>query len=236
MRQSKAKSVMQTAIGQRLNSSRSRLALASVVGISVVTADFALIGWGHYPEKLEGSGVLAILALAAQLRLTDGDLASVGLHLTPSQGWRWWVKVSLWIGILVGASTMVVFGLWVLSGRDLPIYATPPSHMGRAFLRMCVFAPVLEEVVYRLALCVPLAVWPGPWGAIVVSGLVFATLHVARSNPMGLRSSSDRLQARPRDRLDTAQRGGSWLSLPSLRLGARRRDGSGYAARGNRSR
>src|SRR5439155_10185900 len=52
-----------------------------------------------------------------------------------------------------------------------------------SFLRMCVFAPVLEEAVYRLALCVPLAVWLGPWRAIVVSGLAFAGLHVAYGNP-----------------------------------------------------
>jgi membrane protease YdiL (CAAX protease family) len=48
---------------------------------------------------------------------------------------------------------------------------------------MCVVAPVLEEVLYRLALCVPLAVWLGPWTAIVVSGLAFAGLHVAAGNP-----------------------------------------------------
>jgi uncharacterized protein len=174
---------MRTAIGRRLTSSRSGLALASAVGASVVTADFALVFWGGYPEALEGSGVLAIVALAAYLRLTDGDLGSVGLYLTPSQGWRWWFKVLLWIGLAVGACTVVGLGLWVLSGRDLPIYATPPSQMGRAFLRMCLFAPVLEEFIYRLALCVPLTVWLGPWGAIVVSGFAFATLHVARGNP-----------------------------------------------------
>jgi membrane protease YdiL (CAAX protease family) len=126
---------------------------------------------------------LAVVALAAQLRLTDGDMASVGLHLTPSQGWRWWVKVWLWIGLAVAACIVAGLGLWVLSGRDLPIYATPPSDLGPSFLRMCVFAPVIEEVIYRLALCVPLAVWLGPWRAIVVSGLAFAGLHVARGNP-----------------------------------------------------
>jgi membrane protease YdiL (CAAX protease family) len=121
--------------------------------------------------------------LAALLRLTDGDLASVGLYLTPSQGWRWWVKVSLWIGLAVAACMVVGLGLWVLAGRDVPIYATPPSAVGRSFLWMCVFAPVLEEVIYRLALCVPLAVWLGPWPAIVVSGLAFAGLHLAAGNP-----------------------------------------------------
>jgi membrane protease YdiL (CAAX protease family) len=159
------------------------LALASAVGASVVTAHLALVWWGRYLETIEGTGVLAVVALAAHLRLTDGDLASVGLHLTPSQGWWWWVKVSLWIGLAVTACLVVGLGLWVLSGRDLPIYATPPSDLGPSFLRMCVFAPVVEEVIYRLALCVPLAVWLGPCRAIVVSGLAFAGLHVLGGNP-----------------------------------------------------
>jgi membrane protease YdiL (CAAX protease family) len=159
------------------------LAVASAVGASVVTADLALAWWSHYPEVLEGRAVLAVVALVAHLRLTDGDLASVGLHGTPSQGWGWWVKVSLWIGLAVAACVVVGLGLWVLSGRDLPIYATPLSDIGRSLLRMCVFAPVIEEVIYRLSLCVPLAVWLGPWRAIVLSGLAFAGLHVAGGNP-----------------------------------------------------
>jgi membrane protease YdiL (CAAX protease family) len=159
------------------------LAAASAVGVTVVTADFALVWWGRYWETVEVSGVLAVLALAAHVRLTDGDLVSVGLQLIPSQGWRWWVKVSLWIGLAVAACFVVGVGLWVLLGRDLPVYATPPSGIGLALLRMCVSAPVLEEAIYRLALCVPLVVWLGPWRTIMVSGLIFAGLHVAGGNP-----------------------------------------------------
>ena len=115
--------------------------------------------------------------------MTDGDLASVGLKLTPSQGWRWWVKVSLWIGVAVAACIVAAWGLWRLSGQEIPVYARAPSDIGPSFLRMCVFAPVLEETLCRLALCVPLAVWLGPWRAIVVSGLAFAGLHIARGIP-----------------------------------------------------
>ena len=174
---------MRTAIGRRLGSSRRGLAAASAVGVAVVAADVAFVGWGRTPETLEGSWALAVFALAAHLWLTDGDLASVGLRLTPSQGWRWWVKTSLWIGLAVAACVAVGLGLWVLSGRALPIYTTPPNDIGRAFVRMCVFAPVFEELLYRLALCVPLAVGLGPWQAIVASGLAFAGLHVAGGNP-----------------------------------------------------
>jgi hypothetical protein len=110
---------MRTAIGRRLSSSRSGLAVASAVGASVVTAHLALVWWGRYSEAIEGRGVLAVVALAAHLWLTDGDLASVGLQLTPSQGWRWWVKVSLWIGLAVAACIVVGLGLWV-SNKPAP--------------------------------------------------------------------------------------------------------------------
>jgi len=156
--------------------------MASAVGAMVVVADLALVRWATYAEALEGRRVLAVVALAVHLRLTHGDLASVGLQ-TPNQGWRWWVRVSLWIGLAVAACVVIGLGLWVVCGGKLPVYATPPSDTGWSFLRMCVFAPVLEEVVYRLALCVPLAVWLGPWRAIVVSALAFAGLHLAAGSP-----------------------------------------------------
>lgn len=47
---------------------------------------------------------------------------------------------------------------------------------------MCIVAPVIEETIFRLGLCVPFAVWLGPWKTIVVSGLVFAAVHVVGGN------------------------------------------------------
>lgn len=182
--------VVQTSIGRRLSSSPGRLALAGAVGAFVVVADIAVVWWGRYSGTIEdwglageGRGVLAVVGLAALLMLTDGDLASVGLKLSPSQGWRSWVKVSLWIGLAVAACVAVGLGLWFLAGQTFPTYATPPSNIAYSFLRMCVIAPVLEESLYRLALCVPLAARFGPWRAIVISGLAFAGLHVAGGNP-----------------------------------------------------
>jgi uncharacterized protein len=174
---------VRTAIGRNLNASRGRWAGAAAVGVVVVAADVALVQWGPYPESVAARGVLAVVGLVAHLWLTDGDLASVGLRLIPAQGWRWWVKVSLGIGLAVAACVGVGLGLWVLAGQTVPIYATAPDHIGRAFLRMCVNAPVLEECIYRLALCVPLATRPGPRGAIAASGLAFAALHVAAGVP-----------------------------------------------------
>jgi membrane protease YdiL (CAAX protease family) len=130
----------------------------------------------------EGRGVLALLALASNLWLVQGDMASVGLVL-PVQGWRYWARMALLIGLLVAACIVVGLGAWVATGHELQIYATAPRNLGEAFLRMCVLAPVLEETIYRLAVCVPLCVCLGPWKTIAVSGLAFAALHVAYGNP-----------------------------------------------------
>ena len=174
---------MRTAIGQRLSSTPGRLATASAIAALVVAADLALVLWNRYPESLQGRGTLALIVLVAHLRLVDGDLASLGLRFTPVQGWWSWAKASLWLGLAVFACLVVGLGAWVGLGHEFPVYSTSPLDFGPAFLRMCVFAPLLEETIYRLAICVPLAVLLGPWGAMVVSGFVFGGLHVAYGNP-----------------------------------------------------
>jgi membrane protease YdiL (CAAX protease family) len=159
------------------------LAAAGAVAAAVVAADFALVCSGRFLLSAEGRGALAVLGLAAQLRLVNGDLASAGLRLTPAQGWWYWGRASLLLGLAVLACVGVGLGAWALAGRELPVYATPPAEAGAAFLRMCLFAPVLEEAIYRLALCLPLAVLLGPWGAVAVSGLLFGGLHWAYGTP-----------------------------------------------------
>ena len=126
---------------------------------------------------------MALIALAANLRLVQGDLESIGLRLTPVQGWWYWVRVSLWIGLAVATCIVVGLGIWVLSGHELPLYVTSPRDIGTSFLHMCLFAPIIEETIYRLAICVPLAVLLGPWKAIALSGLAFGALHFAYGIP-----------------------------------------------------
>jgi membrane protease YdiL (CAAX protease family) len=171
-----------TAIGQRLNSSPARLAAATAVASLAVAGDLALVRWGRLPESTEGRGVLALTALAVHLWLVRGDLASVGLGM-PVQGWRYWGRAAALLGLVVAACLVLGLGAWVLSGHPLPLYATDPRDLGAAFLRACVFAPVLEETTYRLVVCVPLSACLGPRTAIAVSGLAFAGLHVAYGNP-----------------------------------------------------
>jgi membrane protease YdiL (CAAX protease family) len=158
------------------------LATSTSVASLVVAADLALVLWNRYPVSIEGRGAVALVALAINLRLVQGDTASIGLVM-PLQGWRYWSRMALLIGLVVAACILVGLGAWILSGQELPIYATDPGDLGASFLRMCVFAPVLEETTYRLVVCVPLCVWLGPWKAVAVSGLAFGGLHVTYGNP-----------------------------------------------------
>jgi membrane protease YdiL (CAAX protease family) len=47
----------------------------------------------------------------------------------------------------------------------------------------CFFAPLLEEALYRLILCVALVRIAGPQWTILASGAIFAALHFVGGNP-----------------------------------------------------
>ncbi len=178
---------MRTTIGQTLHDSP-RLAVAGLIGALAVAADFALEWWSkelHYLNAAEGRGAVALFGLAAYIYLVQGDLKSLGLTLRPIQGWWYWVKATLLIGLAFAGIVAAGLGLLALCGSKhaTTLRAMPPQFLGVAFLHMCVFAPVLEETLYRLLVCVPLAGWKRPWTAIVVSGVIFAALHFVYGNP-----------------------------------------------------
>ena len=177
---------MQTTIGQTLRDSP-RLATAGLIGALLVAVDFALVCWWNnylnYVTATEGRGVVALFGLAAYVYLVPGDLKSLGLTLRPIQGWWYWFKATLLIALAVAALIAASLDALVLLGRQLPIRTTEPKYIGISFLHMCVFAPVLEETIYRLLICVPLAGWKRPGMAILASGLIFAALHFLYGNP-----------------------------------------------------
>ena len=174
---------MQTPIGRRLNDSTRSQVIACVIGVCAVAGDLILVWWNHYPESNESRWVLAGLVLVMYLHLVRGDLASLGLTGKPVQGWGYWVCATLVIGLAVLCCIGVGAALVLLLGRQWPVYTIPPGSVGTSFLVMCLFAPVSEETIYRLALCVPFAGLSRPWTTIVVSGVVFGGLHVVSGNP-----------------------------------------------------
>jgi uncharacterized protein len=172
-----------TAIGYGLRGKPGRLALAGVFCFLVLLGDFALVIWNRSPETIEGRAALALVALAAGIWLVDGDLSSIGFRLAPVQGWRYWAGATALLGLAVAVCLLMGWGICALTGYEPPIYTTAPREIGVGFLEKCIYYPVLEEVIYRLALCVPLVILIGPWRTIAVSGLVFAGLHFAYGCP-----------------------------------------------------
>jgi uncharacterized protein len=172
---------VETPIGKRLRTPP-RLLAAGIVAITVLSADFLLVWNDHYSYSGVRT-VLPIVALAAYLILAGGDVASVGLALRPIQGYRYWIKPTLFIGLVVGSIVLAVTAVFVVLGITLPIHGLPLSLVSPTFIRMCVLAPIVEEATYRLALCTGAVVLLNARWTIVLSGIAFALLHVAYGNP-----------------------------------------------------
>lgn len=170
---------MITSIGRNLHDTRARAALA--IGLLAVGLDLWVVWLNRYPASAEGRWAIALAALAAQFWLAGGDLPSVGLN-APSGGWWSWVRWGCYIGLVVGVCLGVAAGLWLAVGLPLPIHSVAPSEVVPAFFHMCVFAPLLEETIYRVALCVPLASF-SPKAAVAAIGAAFGLLHVVYGNP-----------------------------------------------------
>lgn len=168
-----------TPIGQRFWDRPLAAATAGTIAVVVVAADLVLarspVGLPRY--------TLPAVAAAAYLLLTRGDRVSLGLVLTPVQGWGYWGKVAGILFVLGVAGLAVLCGVSKLAGWSWTIPQVSPEGIGEAVLRMWVTAPLMEEATYRLVLCAPLAVLLRPWGAVAVSGVVFAALHWVYGNP-----------------------------------------------------
>ena len=169
-----------TQIGSSFKGRPRPLAIASVVALVVVAVD-VFLSWTYAAYYVRVGPALAAVAL--YMVLARGDRAALGLRLTPVQGLRFWVVVTLVLGAaMIG---FIVVGLIVLRrvlGEIPHQLINPPTSFGR-FFQACVAAPVTEEAIYRLVLCVPAVALIRPWGAIIFSGIAFAALHFVYGNP-----------------------------------------------------
>ena len=165
---------METPIGQELAGSRAKLAVSAGAAVALVGAD--LIS-GAMDQPIRLSVAVTCVALVGWLARWDAD--SMGLHLRPRQGWRYWIVAALAMGAVVlafcGAAALVLVAL----GRPVPVprLFSAPSEFWPFLLAACVMAPIAEEAAYRLALCIPCTPLMGPWPTIALSGVVFAALH-----------------------------------------------------------
>jgi membrane protease YdiL (CAAX protease family) len=93
------------------------------------------------------------------------------------------MRLAVLLGLVAVVCIGAMTGLWMAMGWPLHVPSLPPKYLWSAFLRACVFSPLLEEAVYRVALCVPLTAVAGPWRAVAASGVLFSLLHVIYGNP-----------------------------------------------------
>lgn len=167
--------VLETPIGSDFAAMpRARRVVAATAGCAVVAADVLLC---LAPEYLTLFRLVAIPASIWFLVGLGAGGESLGLRLTPIQGWLYWVRATLLIGFAMAIILAVGLTAAHLAGvrAALPRYGLATA--GRHFFGVCVSAPVIEETIYRLILCGPLVAVLRPGAAIIVSGLVFAAYH-----------------------------------------------------------
>ena len=177
---SRKANVLQSAIGQHFDSKPIKRRIAFCVAIAVVLTDVLIYMWA-YGESVRLS--LALIAFAIIVYLADGDLPSLGLRPQPKQGWIPWVWISARISCVIAVCVIAGLGAWQLMGNELPTYNHNPAYVSHLFLHMCVVAPVLEEIVYRVVVCLPLVSMIGFWKTIAINGILFASLHFVYGNP-----------------------------------------------------
>ena len=125
--------------------------------------------------------LLVLAGLLAILCLYEGDLPALGFRLTPAQGWSYWFRLGLWFGFVIGILCAICGAIWWLCGWPIPVHRMPPSL--DALIHFCVRAPVEEELIYRSLLVVAVLPTCGTRWTILISGLVFALIHVLGGNP-----------------------------------------------------
>ena len=166
---------MDTPLGYALQKPLAKAWFAVGIALTAIGTDFFLESF-RLRSLVIGVSVIILVLLA------QGDRASLGLVVRLRPNYRYWVKGALGIGAAVaGFCIVAAFLLWII-GIRMPIPATPPERVLSALASYCISAPVLEEALYRLVLCVALVRIAGPWRTIFASGAIFAALHFVWGN------------------------------------------------------
>lgn len=172
---------LDTPIGRALAASPGRAALAAGAATTLVALDmWSPLGLDVIWARLV-PGVAGLLLLGF---LARWDIASLGLRVRLLPDARYWIRGAIAIGLIVlGVVALAALGALILG---LPLQypsETDSSVFFPWFLRSCFGAPVYEELLYRLVFCVAMVALAGRWPAILLSGAVFAFLHVVYGVP-----------------------------------------------------
>ena len=172
------------AIGDAFKRSREVRLAALALGMGVVLVDLSVLHTFTWIESSSARIPLTWFALLSLGYLARWDTASLGLRITPVQGWRYWFKALAILSAVALVLIAVACGLFNLLGQDI---MDPPQRwrlheVVNRLLAGCLEAPLQEEMIYRFSLCVGVVALVGMWPTIVLSGLVFACLHFVYGN------------------------------------------------------
>jgi membrane protease YdiL (CAAX protease family) len=175
---------MDTPIGRSLNAGSVDAWITTAIALAVVSCDLVLCGSRQFTTSWRFALAIAAVAPSALLAARRRDPASFGFRLSPLQSWAYWARVTIYLGallliVLLAAAAIAIGVLHLSVPRG---YIGHPSQIGQLFIWMCVYAPLSEEAVYRLAICPAAIAWFGPKTAIAVSGVAFALAHVLGGN------------------------------------------------------
>lgn len=178
---------MTTSIGRAFDGPGARRAVAPLVVFAIIVADWLAVrhfGRGRIAELDAVRVALALAAAVALLALARWDRASLGLTLRPAPSVRWWLAATAILGVLVGgASAGAMFVAHRMGYRVIPdSMFTSSAQFGPFVLEYCVLIVLFEETIYRLGVCAASVRLVGPWGAVLLSGVVFTLLHQMYGN------------------------------------------------------
>ena len=169
-------------IGRALET-RAQIWAAGFTGSITLAADFLL---SHADSNhLYRRALLALAALGILLWLARRDRLSLGLRLSPVQGWRYWVKVSTVAAGAILLISAVYFLAVPESWEHLVLLGEYTRYSGfwSSFVFSCVQVPLIEEALYRVVLCVSFISVLGRAPTICLCGVLFAVLHFVYGNP-----------------------------------------------------
>jgi membrane protease YdiL (CAAX protease family) len=154
---------------------------ACAIAASLALLDLAACYWRvvlpWHRLVLAGAGAVAVAWLSGF------DRQALGLVLRPIQGYRYWVKAGVGVGVSVMAFCLLVLAVMRVVGLRFPLRGLPPQEAFSFACYACLGAPMHEELLYRFVLCLPVAAVAGRSFTIVAGGAVFAALHFAYGNP-----------------------------------------------------
>lgn len=160
-----------------------REALARGIAFAVVVLGSPFFGTSQYHWMEWNHVTLALIGLLAVIILRNGETGNLRLMMTPIHGWRYWLRMGIFFGLLIGVAAVIVIPVLYFWGIVLPVPQVSKQHLLGYFLFLCVYAPLVEEVIYRSLLAAAIEPTLGFTGTILASGVIFAAAHVINGNP-----------------------------------------------------